>query len=303
MRLVTVEKIVYRGWPNCYRIADETVEVVVTADVGPRIIRCGFIGESNCLAEMEEQVGLTGGNEWRMYGGHRLWHSPEAVPRTYSPDNEQVEVVSLSDGLELRQKIEPETGIAKSLRVTLNPETHQFTVEHRLVNQGLWPVTLAPWAITVMRTGGVAVFPQVREALNGPLLSNRVLALWPYTDMNDSRVTWGSRYIILRQDVAKENPFKFGISAPEGWMGYLNDGFLFVKRHRYQTGAVYPDGGVNIETYTNHAFLELESLGPLETLEPGNAVELTEVWALFKDVPPVNNEADVEQNILPYITD
>lgn len=301
--MVTVEKIVYRGWSNCYRVADQTVEAIVTADVGPRIIRCGFIDGPNCLAEMEAQVGLTGGDEWRMYGGHRLWHSPEAVPRTYIPDNEPVEVEILPDGLELRQKTEPGTGIAKTLRLTLNAANHQFTVEHRLVNQGLWPVTLAPWAITVMRTGGVAVFPQVREALNGPLLSNRVLALWPYTDMNDSRVTWGSRYIILRQDVTKENPFKFGISAPEGWMAYLNDGYLFVKRHQYQADVVYPDGGVNIETYTNHAFLELESLGEVQTLEPGNAAELTEIWSLFKDVGPVNSEADVEKNILPYIKD
>lgn len=299
--MVTVEKIAYRGWNHCYRVTDGTVEAVVTSDVGPRVIRCGFNGGPNCLGEMEEQMGLTGGDEWRMYGGHRLWHSPEALPRTYIPDNEPVEVIQIPDGVELRQKAEPGTGIAKSVRLTLDAGNHQFTVGHRLVNQGLWPVTLAPWAITVMRTGGVAIFPQIREALNGPLLFNRVLALWPYTDMNDSRVIWGSRYILLRQDVTKEKPFKLGISAPEGWMAYLNDGFLFVKRHLYQTGAVYPDGGVNIETYTNHAFLELESLGPLQTLEPGNAAELTEVWSLFKNIGPVNGEEDVEKNILPYI--
>ena len=31
------------------------------------------------------EKGKTGGSEWHIYGGHRLWHAPEVMPRTYYP--------------------------------------------------------------------------------------------------------------------------------------------------------------------------------------------------------------------------
>ena len=82
---VTVEKTEYRGWQNCYRLSNNLVDLIVTTDVGPRVIRFGFVGEENEFKEYEELMGRTGGAEWRIYGGHRLWHAPEARPRTYYP--------------------------------------------------------------------------------------------------------------------------------------------------------------------------------------------------------------------------
>ncbi|HQE83180.1 MAG TPA: hypothetical protein PLM14_09285, partial [Candidatus Hydrogenedentes bacterium] len=76
-----MEKIAYGGWPNCIRIAKGPIELIATTDVGPRIIRFGFSGGHNLFKEFEEHLGQTGGDEWRSYGGHRLWHAPEASPR------------------------------------------------------------------------------------------------------------------------------------------------------------------------------------------------------------------------------
>ncbi|MYB54434.1 MAG: hypothetical protein F4X77_19875, partial [Acidobacteriia bacterium] len=70
---VTVEKIPYAGWPNCYRLSNGEVELIVTSDVGPRIIRYGFEGGQNFFVELEEDLGKTGGDNWRLYGGSRLW--------------------------------------------------------------------------------------------------------------------------------------------------------------------------------------------------------------------------------------
>ncbi|HSB78388.1 MAG TPA: hypothetical protein VLM91_06355 [Candidatus Methylomirabilis sp.] len=42
----SVTKIAYRGWPNCYQVSNGLVELVVTTDVGPRLIRFGFSGEN-----------------------------------------------------------------------------------------------------------------------------------------------------------------------------------------------------------------------------------------------------------------
>jgi hypothetical protein len=47
--------------------------------------------------------------------------------------------------------------------------------------------------------------------------------------------------------------------------------------------------------------LELETLGPLATLQPGAAVEHVEDWFLFRDVPLPDNDADVDKNLIPRI--
>jgi hypothetical protein len=104
-----MEKISYGGWDNCYRLANDQVELVVTADVGPRIIRFGFIGRENMFGEIEGQVGKTKADNWMIFGGHRLWHSPEAA-RTYYPDLEPVLVQEIENGMMVTQKPEPTTG-------------------------------------------------------------------------------------------------------------------------------------------------------------------------------------------------
>src|SRR5690349_649605 len=84
-----LERISYRGWENAYRISNGAVELVVLADVGPRIISFSFVGGDNVFYEVLEHAGLTGGTDFRLYGGHRLWVWPE-VDRTYFPDNSAV---------------------------------------------------------------------------------------------------------------------------------------------------------------------------------------------------------------------
>ena len=87
--MVKIEKIKFKGWDNCYYISNSIVEAIVTTDVGPRIIHFSLTSEKNIFCIVEDQAGKVGGDEWRIYGGTRLWHSPEAMPRTYFPDNQK----------------------------------------------------------------------------------------------------------------------------------------------------------------------------------------------------------------------
>jgi hypothetical protein len=298
---ITVNKMNYAGWPNCFRITDESVELIAVTDVGPRLIRLGFKDETNLFVEIPDQVGQTGGDSWKNYGGHRLWHSPESLIRTYYPDNSSIQATVLENGIHLRQPIESNTGIEKEIILTLDEGEHHFTVEHRMSNRGIWPITFSPWALSVMSTGGVAIIPQFRKPDKENLLPNRILSLWPYTDMNDPRVTWGSRYITVKQDPQNKNPFKFGLSVPEGWMAYLVNGYLFIKKFSYSPNQTYPDGGVNVELYTNHRFLELETLGVLQTVAPGATVTHTEVWSIHKGIGSVITESDIERKVVPCV--
>jgi hypothetical protein len=64
---------------------------VISRDVGPRILRLGFIGERNLFAEIAGQQGGMNEDEWMIRGGHRLWIAPEEKPKTYELDNAPVE--------------------------------------------------------------------------------------------------------------------------------------------------------------------------------------------------------------------
>ena len=297
-----IEKISYAGWPNCYRLSSGQIELIVTTDVGPRVIRYGFVGEENEFKEYKEQLGLTGGDEWRIYGGHRLWHAPEAKPRTYWPDNLPVEVKALSNGLRFVQSVEATTGIQKEIEVSFDSIANHVMILHRLRNKGLWSVTLAPWTLTVLERGGMVIIPQPpHKSHDEELLPLRSMAVWGYTNMRDPRYLWGSRYIVLKQDQAANEPTKIGAGVTEGWAAYLRRDHLFVKRFKYVSGAIYPDFGSSVESFTNAEMIELETLGPLNEIRPGSSVEHVEDWYLFKGIGEVTDEDSIDRHVLPKV--
>jgi hypothetical protein len=275
---------------------------MVTTDVGPRILRFGFVGGENEFVEFPEDLGQTGGTTWRPYGGHRLWHAPEDEVRTYYPDNQPVECVQIGKGIRLVQQIEATTGIQKSILIELSECEARVRVDHHLTNRGVWPVTLAPWALSMMAPGGTAIAPlPPRGGHPHNLLPNTSLILWPYTHMSDPRWIWGRAVVMLRQDPERPVPQKVGLQPPQGWAAYANAGRLFVKFFSPVPGETYPDAGSSLEFFTNELFTEVETLGPQVTLQPGENVSHTETWFLFGDVPQPQNEADVEAHILPRI--
>ena len=297
-----VEKVVYKGWKNNLKLSNGTVEVVATLDVGPRIIRYGFAGGENVLKEYADQLGKSGEKDWQIRGGHRLWHAPEAQPRTYFPDNEPVEYKDLGGGA-IRLIAPPETpyGVQKEIDLKLDATGSKVTLTHRIKNIGAWSVDMAPWSLTVVAPGGTEIIPLPKKVPHGEsLLPNGQLVLWSYTDLKDPRFSFGSKYITVRQD-AKGHATKIGLRHSEGWVGYLRSGLLFVKRFDRQPGQHYPDFGCNFETYTDENMLEVESLGPLTKLEPGSAIEHREVWELHKNVPAVTDEASIDKSILPLV--
>ncbi|MFH1446286.1 MAG: hypothetical protein ABIG43_02605 [Chloroflexota bacterium] len=298
-----MECVEYAGWKNCYRLANKQIELIITADVGPRVIRFGFIGAENEFKQFTEQLGRTGGDIWLIYGGHRLWHAPEDMTRTYFPDNQRVKVKEIMNGLRVIQDTEPTTGLQKVIELRIDTDLAKVSINHKLINHNLWPVNTAVWAISVMAPGGTAVMPlPARGPHPENFLPTSRLSIWPYTDFSDSRWVFGEKYILLKQDINKPAPQKLGLLAPDGWLAYARDGHLFIKKMIYQENANYPDLGCNLEIYTDKEILELETLGPLQNIEPGETIEHHEEWNLFKDVPVPQNDDDVKKDILPHIT-
>jgi len=291
---ITVDKVQYGGWKNNVRVSNGAIELVITGEVGPRVIRFGFAGARNLFAEMKGQMGGANEKAWMIRGGHRLWVAPEAKPLTYELDNVPVQVRAVRNGVKTVQATGPLSGVQKTMEFTMSPRRNEVKVVHTLTNRSRKAVTLAPWALTVMAPNGMAVIPLPEKIPHTRRLThNQEWSLWGYTDFADGRWTIGSRYLFFRQD-PKKGPNKLGIAHREGWVGYQLDQFLFVKCFAYLEGATYPDGGVNFETFSNEEMLEVETLGPLVTLKPGRSVRHEELWSLYKGLKPVRTEADAD---------
>lgn len=299
-----MERITMLGLADCVRLANATAEVVVATAIGPRILRYALRDGENILAEIPDEGEQTSYGLWKPWGGHRLWAAPEAMPRTYVPDNGPIEAERRSErSIGLRGEIEKETGLRKEMLVTLDEEGSGVTIIHTLTNHGVWPVRLAPWALTIVRGGGTTILPQEPfRSHDDYLLPARPMVLWYFTDLSDPRWRMGAGFIRLSTDTARSAPQKIGIGNRQGWTAYHRDATLFVKRFAaWEEGACYADFGSNNEAYTAGDFMEIESLGPLRTLEPGASVEHRERWHLFDGVTLGKEEVEIARMLAPFL--
>ena len=301
------EKVVYGGSPNNIRLSNSQVELILATDYGPRIMRYALAGsgpDDNVFATLPDLGAKNDLGQWYIRGGHRLWHAPEAIPRTYAPDNDPIQVVREGDTVKLIQPVEKATGIQKEMWITLDPKTSHVTVLHRLTNKGLFAIEIAPWALSAMNKDGLAIFPQEPfQSHEDSLLPVRPMVLWSYTNLTDPRWMFGQKYVTLRQDVKATEAQKIGFQNRQGWAAYWHATTLFLKRFGYESGRAYPDFGCNNETYTDANFLELESLGPLTRVEPGAAITHQEDWWLYKSVDLGNGEAGIAAALQPILTE
>lgn len=282
-------KTEYRGG-GALVLATRAFELIVTTSVGPRVVsfRSTAGRSDNLFLELPEELRLHG---YALRGGHRLWHSPEHIVRTYQPDDEPLAVTLIPDGVSLTQPVEQKTGLVKGLKLEVSG-TRTVKATHTLTNRGLWAVETAPWALTMLRAGGYGVLPLPPKGDHaaGDLLPNYSLVPWTYTDL--SLPVWELHRDFLGINVPKAKiPQKLGITNYPGWSAYWNHGTTFVKHAPVKTGATYPDLGSAFETFTNGEMIEFETLGTLGRLAPGETAEHVEHWTVLDGLAKPDTDA------------
>ena len=301
--MISIEKVSYGGWPNCYRVANREVELIVTTDVGPRVIRYSLTGSANIFKQFENQLGKSGEKSWQPRGGHRLWIAPEDRRDTYALDNAACRATVRGDVLTVTGPVERETRLEKQMTVKLAAKGTGVEVIHRIRNAGRKTRRLAVWAPTMMAPGGVGItgFPP-RGRHPEVLTPTHPLALWAFSDLSDPRWSFTPKYALLRQDPSNPAPQKIGHFNRETFGAYLLGMELFIKRYRANPVKTYPDFGCSYETFANADFLELETLGPLVDLAPGASVRHVEHWSLHYPVEISEwTDAGLDRVLLPLL--
>jgi hypothetical protein len=278
----------FAGWEKNLKLFNDSVEVIITLEVGPRIISYRPLEGRSVFKLVDEEAGKSNEEGWKIRGGHRLWIAPEDFGKkdglTYAPDNSQVEH-AIDDEFTVRvsQLIEDPAKIHREMVITLERTGSKVTVEHRITNKTGAALEIAPWAVSVMAPGGYAVIPQPPSGTHPQdYVPNRAIIAWPFTDLTDERLRIGRRLMRLRQ--ANRPPLKFGLRHTEGWAAYVLGDHLFIKSVPFMAGETYADLGSNFEAFTNSELLELETFGPLKPISAGETIVHKESWVVFSKV-------------------
>lgn len=278
----------YKNYRKTLFIEEGDITLGVTLDVGPRVIYMSLDGCENLFFEdigretqrtdeaFENAFGK--GTAWYIYGGHRIWMSPEEYPLTYNPDNSPIEYEISDNAVTFTQL--PYAGGLVSAQLKLVFENGGITVYNTVKNITDKTLNGAVWALSVMAQDGVGFVAQNTE--NTGLLPNRKLVLWPYTSLADKRLHLFDKYVAVKQDKEAVCDFKIATDSNCGLVCYYKNGVLFTKKFDVDKNGVYPDGGVCCEFFTGKNFFELESLSPLCDIAPGTSLTHIERWNLAK---------------------
>ena len=243
--------------------------LTIADDFGPRILGLVFDGGPNLFAELGDLSLDHPAGPFRFAGGHRLWAAPEVVATTYWPDDGACSI----EVAESVTVVGPSGGPFEKW-VTISHAGGQLLVSHRLTNQSGGPIEVAPWAITQLPVGGTALLP-IGGHGDGVFQAAKTMIGWPYTDFGDPGIdTAGS---VARIDGTRASATKVGVMLADRPLAYERDGWLFAKRTPYVDGP-FVDLGATGQVYVNADFVELETLGPLTILGPGDSISHDESW-------------------------
>lgn len=254
-----IEPMAYRQWPQAYRCRAGAAEMVVVADIGPRILDLRWKGGGNLL--YEDTTGF-GRKDWRLYGGHRLTVAPEGE-ESYLADNQPCVVTVRSGRLSLQT-----TGGASEIRrelVIMGPNDGAgFELLHVLTNDGKRPWRGAAWAITCVPHSELAA-PCGR------------VRCWPGTERSDWTFARGGL-----AGAPRTRRGKIGWHSLNSWLAALQPQATLVIHHPDPAALEdCVDDGCNVEVFACPDYIELETLGSNAWISPGQSVIHRQRWRLL----------------------
>ncbi len=268
---------------DCVEIRVGSIDLLISTSVGPRILSLRMDGSSNIFAELPGQyLEYPGEGDFYFYGGHRLWCGPEDPTITYRPDSQPITIRESGASFELVQDVDPIIGIQKKIRITPTDFKNILVIDHYIKNTKDKPFHCAPWSITQLKPGGEAILPQqIHSPRHDLLLPDRSIALWPYSDINDTRLELGNVFITVRA-LPVDKPLKIGIANVQQWIAYYLDSLLFVKYASNYKSHPLIDMGATSQCYCNSKFIELETLGPLTDIQREEEICHREIWRVVQ---------------------
>ncbi|MDD4019221.1 MAG: hypothetical protein PHV28_14910 [Kiritimatiellae bacterium] len=188
------------------------------------------------------------------------------------------------------------SGLKVTRSFALTPDSPRLRVEQRVFNDSARQVVCCHWSRTLATGGGIALIPLSpcsrfpRHYIRfgpGPVINFR-------PEDPNIRVREGFLEIL-----GTPRQPKLGMDSAEGWFSYLTrSGLLFTKRYTVAPDRVYGEvASLTISIwYYKDEMCELEPIGPLERLSPGESFSFSEEWELHPwRYPAPGEKVDLEE--------
>lgn len=273
-----IRPISYAGWKNCIQISNTVFEAILTTDVGPRIVRYAETGGPNMLWLNEYTAGQTEETKtWRSYGGHSFdllidgqpFLPPENSPVTYDLTQDSIIFHTIQYGI-----------VSKDISVRMC-RRGGLEIIHKITNTSDKVLNISINGNTLLRNGGTAALPISSDITE---LSGECCPC----------LTRGNQTSLFYNDMTTQNEYEIGIPSAAVWTGYFSQGNLFVM-----TSPAHEDCSRynSIQFYSDSVKSRLSTFSKETSLDPGNSIELTEVWNIFSGVPKPNDEETAEKSL------
>jgi hypothetical protein len=294
---VSMERFTYHGWPDCCRISNASVEAIVVPAIG-RVMQFRRNGDRNGTfwenRDLDGKLHNPGCREWMNFGGEKCWPAPQSAwplqqgcdwPPPAAFDARAMDSAEIERGVTLTSPADPVYGIQVVRQVELDPFQPRLLIRTEYRKLHGTAVTVGVWSIAQMREPE-RVFVPLPEESKFPdgyiLLMEDEPAMLKITGRLLSLARHPQSFAKLGTDAASLL-----------WIG-SNCTVRIDTEHK---PGDYPDGGCVTEIYTNPGlenYVELETLGPLVTLEAGDRIEQTTRFTLL---PRTTADLDAEAEI------
>lgn len=263
-------------WGNVLFLEEYNTRIGIALDFGIRVVHLSVCGMENIYYvqpnDLSDHFVTPAG--WRLYGGHRLWSAPES-DLSYCPDNDPVSYELLENGATVTQKKEPWLGISKKLTITF--QNGKVCLTQTIKNENDEPITCASWGVNTLKPGSAEISFWGTDP--GDYTPRRRINLWANTNPHDPRLKFEKDRLLATFQPLTDY-CKLGLYTPEGVATYTGYGQKFTLLFPTHTVEQCPDGGSNFELYMGAKFMELETVGTVKTLQPGEETSHQEFWVL-----------------------
>jgi hypothetical protein len=292
---VTVTRTNYHGWLEAYVMSNGKVAAVIVPAIG-RVMQFGFVGEEGVFWENRELDGRVAdghlitwaAKDWVNFGGDKAWPSPEADWNAFTSrkgwrpppafDGWAADVRIRGGSLTLVTASDPFYGTIAERRIQLHSSRAEMTITTTFKREKGEPAWIGIWVITQLKEPAGLFAPVPKKSIFPEGFT--LLGQGPPPSLQ-----FTNGLIALTRNPKAAH--KIGLDAGSLlWVGEKHS--LRIDSPRERKGQ-YPDKGSSAEIYTSAdplPYIELETLGPLHLMKPGDKIERVNTYTLSRRTKP-----------------
>jgi hypothetical protein len=239
------------------------------------------------------QPSLVGDSKTAEQGLRLAFMESQQVKQSFDVGNQPAEIVKRSD-VSATLRLAPADGLRYTVTITADADEPRFVMDYELTNIGTAPRQVACWSVIAFERNGLVVAPFGSE----PRARRRIVLSW-WTQWPQPSVKFG------RDSLAADaggplagNAMKVGLITSAGWIAFTRGDEALVTHAAVDADAKYPEDGANVIYFAfagERKWCEIERVGPLTTIAPGESARLSETIVLVPLKPAGNAEPDAQR--------